>query len=60
LALQKEIIDFTLKFLYIRNIKDLLRSVKNVVPKLLGFKNCNMYIYDPVKENLKAMTIDED
>jgi hypothetical protein len=58
--LQKNLIDFVFKFMKIKNIKDLLRSVKNEVPKLLDFKNANIYVYDVERESLKAMVIDEN
>lgn len=54
------IIEFVQRFTNIKNFKDLLRSIKYEVPKLLDFKAANIYIYDATQENLKALNLDED
>lgn len=58
--MHKNIIEFVQRFTNIKNFKDLLRSIKFEVPKLLDFKSANMYIYDTTQENLKALNLDED
>jgi len=44
--MHKNIIEFVQRFTNIKNFKDLLRSIKFEVPKLLDFKAANIYLYD--------------
>ena len=58
--MHKNIIQFVQRFTNIKNFKDLMRSIKFEVPKLLDFKAANIYLYDSTEENLKALNLDED
>lgn len=40
--------------------KEILRSVKNDIPKLLGFANANVYLHDTNENSLLALSLDEE
>ena len=57
---QKEVIQFVHKFTSFKTVKEILRSVKNDVPKLLGFKAANIYLSEPESQSLLALSVDEE
>jgi hypothetical protein len=57
---QKEVIEFVQKFTNFKTVKEILKSVKNDVPKLLGFKAANIYLSEPESQSLLALSVDEE
>lgn len=51
---------FVQKFTNIKTYKEILRSVKYEIPRLLGFKQCNIYLHDVNRKSLFALSIDEE
>ena len=48
------------KFVNTRTIKEVLISVKNELPKLLGYKHSNLFLLDETGLNIQAVGLDEE
>ena len=59
--IQKNVISFARNFMGFMNLKEVLKSVRYDVPRLLGFQNACIYILDQkTQDNLFAVSLDED
>lgn len=59
--IQNNCITFARNFMGLMNLKDVLKSVRYDVPRLLGFQNACIYILDQrTRDNLFAVSLDED
>jgi hypothetical protein len=57
--LRQDAISFVTKFVNFKTFKEVLSSVKNELPKLLGYRYSCMFVLDATSQNLQAIGFDE-
>ena len=58
--MKARVIDFVQDFIQHRTFKSLIKHMKRDLPKLLGYSNCEVMMYDNPNNNLYCMSITEN